>query len=485
MCGDDVIDPSEFLNRLLGGDSLVTALVISTPMDAMIDYSAVDDNKVRNPDTRLKDLEGKDYATDPSTVIVESFNGLSYGQAWLNIDGADDEIAPGMAGEWADISSAVVSAVQNFRLDLAALEGKEDRWAGATHDAAMANLDASYKEPEMAGTGAGTMSILVDAFSRTIAATRANIVGNRENYLTDLANWPEHRDRIQHEYGTFAQKVMREAYAPNITAISQNNPVFTAGAEQQVDPSAAFGAPTGGPSAGGGGFGGGAGSFGRGGGGVPGFGGTSVGPPDFRGLTDLARKPTMPATPDVSKAPITGPTSPTGPAGIGNAAKDAASQAANAAKQAAGAAGSALKPPGGMPPEGVLGLGPKGLEAPLNKAGGAAGAGGGGAGPKGGAGVPRGMSPLASANSPLTAARGMAMPGAAVSGAGLGSGAGMPPPMPPPGGGQRGGGEEKDHKVLKALRRKQYGEAVVGENEAIVPVVGESEEPQPAGSERT
>ncbi|MCV7170345.1 hypothetical protein H7I41_10510, partial [Mycobacterium manitobense] len=360
--------------------------------DHWLENRKIADIQARNPNTRLPELDGRDYAKDPSTVAVEDFNGISYEQAWQNISGADADVAPSFTGKWQEISSAIVSAVQDFRLDLASLEGREDRWAGVTHDAALANLESSFVEPQAAGSGAGAMSIVVDAFSRTIMATRENIVNNRENYFSDLSHFPEHKDQIEREYATFAQKVMKEAYAPNIVGIAKNHPAFTTGAQPGVGPVPV--GPTGTDSRGGGPvppLGGGAGggpSGGPSGGGVGGLGGPSLGS-SLAGLgprPDLGGMPKSPVPPGVPGAPSTPAGAAGGPGALGNAAKDAAGQAANAVKQAGDAA--KTSPMSARPPEGVLGLGPKGVGGSPEKAGGGAGAaagagGGAGTGPRG------------------------------------------------------------------------------------------------------
>lgn len=55
--------------------------------------------------------------------------------------------------------------------------------------------------------------------------------------------------------------------------------------------------------------------------------------------------------------------------------------------------------------------------------------------------------------------------------------------MPPPVAGQRGDSNNKGHQTMKALRRKKTGEQVMGTADAVVPVVGETEKPQPAQPE--
>jgi hypothetical protein len=62
----------------------------------------------------------------------------------------------------------------------------------------------------------------------------------------------------------------------------------------------------------------------------------------------------------------------------------------------------------------------------------------------------------------------LGVPGGQAGGpAGSGSGA------PPPGGGGQRGPTGKDHKANKALRRKRNGELLIGEPDAVVPVIGD------------
>jgi hypothetical protein len=166
-----------------------------------------------------------------------------------------------------------------------------------------------------------------------------------------------------------------------------------------------------------------------------------------------------------------------GLSGLADSAKSLASNpggggaqgsAADALKQAMNAAG---KGPGGAP-EGLAGLGakgPKGMSGPTaSPTGGAGGRAGVGPSVSGLAGVP-----VAATNKEL-ALSGSAPPGAnAATGApaGGGSGAGSP------GGGGAGAGQrgqnEKEHKANKALRTKANGELVIGEVDAVVPVIGD------------
>jgi hypothetical protein len=126
------------------------------------------------------------------------------------------------------------------------------------------------------------------------------------------------------------------------------------------------------------------------------------------------------------------------------------------------------------------GAAPKDLDA-LGKPGTGGGHGGGG----GGAGLgSQGRDTLSPPGAPVAAAtKGTDVPGSAVERPGAPQGAGGSPGGSPPGGGgggQRGPGG-KEHKPSKALRRKKNGELVLGEVDAVVPVIGDDgpEEAEP------
>ncbi|KRQ27783.1 hypothetical protein BKG79_15645 [Mycobacteroides chelonae] len=145
----------------------------------------------------------------------------------------------------------------------------------------------------------------------------------------------------------------------------------------------------------------------------------------------------------------------------------------NAAQQALGSALNGNK--GGLP-EGVLGLGSKGVNG-VAKPGGFAGGGGAGKGGGIGAGVAK---ELPTAN-PATRMAAGTKPDAAVSRAGLSNaGAAGAPGSGAPAAGQRGAaGGDKIHKASKALHHNKHG--IFNEAEAVVQVVGaEPEETTPA-----
>ncbi|MEE6178378.1 hypothetical protein [Mycobacterium sp. 050134] len=147
------------------------------------------------------------------------------------------------------------------------------------------------------------------------------------------------------------------------------------------------------------------------------------------------------------------------------------------------ALGAAQGHPSGMPGSGAPGFAPKDLDA-LGKPGGGAGHGAGGGAGLGSQGRdtlgPAGAPVAAAAKAPQAPEGALARPGGAPLGA---AGAGGAPPGGG-GGGQRGPGG-KEHKANKALRRVKNGELVLGDVDAVVPVIGddgpeEAEPPQRA-----
>ncbi len=169
--------------------------------------------------------------------------------------------------------------------------------------------------------------------------------------------------------------------------------------------------------------------------------------------------------------------------GLTNPATSALSPATDAVKQALGSANQAGGAPGGLPgglpkaPSGLGGNGPDALNGGAPGTGGPHGGGGGG-----GAGIgPRGLdiakplgAPIAAVSN-ATGAAGLPV-GASPAGAGSSAGGG---PAGGGGGGQRGP-NGKEHKSNKALRRTSNGELIMGDVDAVVPVIGDDgQEPEP------
>nr|WP_090278873.1 hypothetical protein [Mycolicibacterium komanii]CRL74533.1 hypothetical protein CPGR_03709 [Mycolicibacterium komanii] len=276
-------------------------------------------------------------------------------------------------------------------------------------------------------------------------------------------------------------------YNPTVQAVTENFPNLPAA------PNMEFKTPSGGPT-GGGGTGGG----GGGGGGGPGLGGPTagtppIGTPKFK-TPDLSKNPAIPGVdeyePGQGTTPITDPQ--VVPPGLSQGLKpalDAATKAATsgidaatkAAQQAAQAAGKGQGQKA-IPSlrEGALGIG--------DKPGAGKGVGAGGAGI--GKGGPATNQPAARLSSqptiPASGAR-PAVPAAANTGMGAAGGPGM---GGAPAAGQRGQ-DGKEHKANKALKNRKNGADIVGDADAVVPVLGESAPPaedaqqEPAPRRRT
>lgn len=291
-----------------------------------------------------------------------------------------------------------------------------------------------------------------------------------------------------------AVQLFRDTYNPTVQAVTANFPNLP------TPPNLKYG-PTGpGPSGGGGTGGGGGGTGGAGGGGTGGggskFGTPPIGTSNFKtpdtgknkafsdyqlGTGDSKDPGKTPIDPTQTSLPSTDPTqTPAQSLKSGldaatqglNSGLGAATQAAQQAAQAAqGAAGAAQKPISPSLREGALGLGDKPGAA---KGAGGSGVGGGGAG---------GREPLARPSSqPAASASAGARPSvpaaASSAAAGMGSGMGAPGAGGGPAAGQRGG-EAKEHKGNKALRTRKNGSDIVGDTDAVVPVLG-GDSPPPA-----
>jgi len=421
--------------------------------DPKPDFSHVDKkDDIEKAQTRLKELEGNGYKKDPANVIVEDFSGETFDSVFEKMkDAFKPYSAMHETGAWGDVRNAIVEAIQNFKIALGALEQDGQAWKGKTHDAALQNLETSYPEPTTAADGAGVQGILEDAFIRTIVATQNNIVSNKSRYDDALRDFPEQQGNIKEQYRNFAYTVLTDVYRPGIVEIGKDNPAFTAGVKLDVGPNGP--GPTG------------PGPFGPGSTGPGSFGGGDLpSPPSTPKLPEFDPTKNLPKTPDTPDLPTTPPGTPTLPQSLGQVPDTGSPATPGGAPSPTGATG--------QPPEGVLGLGPKGLGgAPKGvgaKGGGAGGKAGGGAGAK----LPRGLAPGKATATPAAAIRTPAAGGAAAGLAGMGTpGAGAPAA----GAGGRDG--NKAYAVNKALRRKKTGQLIAGEAEAVVPVVGAPEKP--------
>jgi hypothetical protein len=360
------------------------------------------------------------------------------------------------AQDWQTLQDRVVESRDAFRHWLEGTASDPGGWRGSTATAIVEKATQSLTKLDELASAASVMGIVTQAFAGAITGTRDLIAGREQEYLDQVVNCsqgstPETRRDKENELNVFAQQVIRDLYNPTIEDIGGKHPTLSAAV-----PTA--GIPGGGPGSAGlgrGGGGGGAGGIKPGGLGtpaLPGLGGPG-GPTDP--AADQQGPPTMP-----SGSPQGGG-DPAG--GAGDAAKNAAGQAGNAASQAMGKAGQ--QNPAGRLPEGVLGLGPKGLKGAVKTggAGGARGAGGAGAAQTRGPATKPGaqLAPTSKAVTSVPTSR------AGVSSTGAAGGAGTPAA------GHRGGAAGKEHKVNKALRHAKHGQEVVGDAEAVLPVIGD------------
>ncbi|MCV7283250.1 hypothetical protein H7J88_26795 [Mycolicibacterium flavescens] len=281
-----------------------------------------------------------------------------------------------------------------------------------------------------------------------------------------------------------AVALFNHTYNPAVQAVAEDFPNLPPA------PNMEYGKPSGSPGGGGPGAGGG-GGFGGGGGGLggPKSGTPPIGTPNFK-TPDLGKTPALAGIDEQGRSPITTPQAV--PPGLSQGLKpalDAATKGATsgidaatkAAQQAAQAAGKGLGK-NAVPKmrEGALGLGDK----PAAGKGGGTGAGGAGLG-KGGPGVQQPAARLSS--QPTTPASGIRPTVPAASAAGMGA-MGGPGMGGAPAAGQRGQ-DGKEHKPNKALKNRKNGSDIVGDTDAVVPVLGDSapaedNEPTPAPPRR-
>ncbi len=423
-------------------------------------------------DTRVDDLEGRDYDRTFS-MPDDHFGQTTFDEVYGRMITAFDPIVLFDPKGWDDVGWAINEARTNFQLALIELDGTVDAaWKGETYRALKGNLDDSIVELEKVEKVAPVIGTLVEAFANTISTTKENIVKEKSAYDNDLALFPENRDEVENDYDDYAKIVMQEVYKPNIDLIAKNMPVFTAGDPSEVGEDTGLDDdnwPGGGDSGGFDGLG------------SPDGLGLKTGPeiPDLGGATVPDPTDTMPALPSF---PIANPSGLNTPTDAVRAASDAARNglgaATDAAKQAADSAHKAFDSGLDGPPEGVLGLGPKGLgDSPP----------GGGAGGRTGAGAGTRLPRSFADGRPTGAATTSATRLPSVAGSVPGAGPGMmgPPGAGAPAGAPRGGDNGNGHQVLKALRRKKNGQHVAGEADAVVPVLGAREKPARPNADQT
>lgn len=413
----------------------------------------------------LNDMPGG-HPLKPLNVAPGSFTTVSFQDVWDHMHPAGEDVTSGHAGKWEDAANLMLQAVNNYQTFLHAIAQSDNNLVGNTAEAAIANINSSFAQIDGAAKAAQAMVHLAPAFGTTIGNVVREVVNRKGDYDDDMNSWPDHRDEIKRGYDTLAQAVMAD-YASNIGQIATRNPDMTGGKATPEHPGTPVPANT--PTNFGGGSGGG------GGGGLTGSG---SGTPTFKAPTkttsaldpaSLSQTPQATPQSSVPELPTDALTDAAG------AAQDAAGQATDAAKQALDQALSAMNPPPSPAlPEGVLGLGPNGLNGAGAKGTGTGGGvkGGGSGGGNGGRSAP--LARNAGLSTAATTSGSAATPAAR---AGLSSGAGGAPGAGAPAAGHRGNGADGTvHKANKALRRRKNGEEVMGDAGAVVAVVGADSE---------
>lgn len=404
-------------------------------------------------------------ATNPdahasSPVPADGIN--TFQAAHDKMHAAPQDIAPNHSPEWQLGSHALQGAHENFQKYFGGQKGS-DGWRGVTGDAIRNNALESLAVTAQLAAAAGRMGLIVDMFSQAISRTREYFNGpNWQAFEDTVINGPAgDPGNVKEIFDGMAAQFLTTVYRPLIDQVNDNHPDVTGVMPPPIGSPAEVpgGARSGGARSGSAGV----------------FSPAGLGSPALPNDADPAS-----ATP--SGTPPVGP-SPGGSnagQGLGDAAQKGTQAAQNAAGQAANAAQEALgnKPDGARTaaarlPEGVLGLGPKGLTGATKGGGGAHGAGG-----------------AADARPPLTKpvdAR-MVPPSkqpVATPAARAGVGSTGAPGAGAPAAGHRSGGADKVHKVSKALYQQKHGEEVVGETEAVIPVIGEVSDPTPSGKRRS
>lgn len=446
--------------------------------------------------------------------FMEAFGEKKFEHIWPQVEGIKKDAAPSSIDEaWRSIGEQLHTSALNFETTLKTLEQSGD-WEGETIKAAFTNAINSISEPFYTGTAALRGAELVHKFREVLSYVYDYLVRDPlgefpdmwQRYEFDLNNiWqsmegapgqqeagyiqttPAQQEQIKKYYDEYMQMIMRDSYKPSIEAIYNNYPQYVQSTEP-AQPITIPGLPekpgkpshegTGDPSIGdGGGTPPGGGGFQK-----PNLGGGKPSIPKPPSLEDILKQNKLPgdidkpgqsdkpgqndqlrpSLTDPSKALDNGLTS-----GLTNAANQAMGAATQAASQAAKGSPSGL--PKGLGPKPKL---PEGA-LQLGKGGTGAGAGGGRGGGASPGGVSSRLPGLPAAATQAVEAAGLSKAGTAAASPAMGA------PGTPGAGHGGGGGQQqgKEHKVIKALRRRQNGTDIAGEADAVVPVIGGDQGP--------
>lgn len=304
---------------------------------------------------------------------------------------------------------------------------------------------------------------------------------NDDGYVT-AADALKELDQIKRSITDYqkAVQLFRDTYNPTVATVTANFP------QLPPPPDMTFGQQGPGQNNTG------TGPYNTTGGGPPSAGGggkPAISPTDFgknKAIPDLGKdigkaldtgdnKPIDPSQTDLPDTPTTSDPTQTAAQAL-DPALNAATQAlqsglgaaTQAAQQAAQGAAGAAKP---ALPEGALGLGPK-PEDPKGVGGAGKGAAAGG-----GAGAHQAAARLSSQPGASVTGAKATMPAAASSAMGPGMGSPGMGGGGAPGAGGKGASEGKEHKGNKALRTRKNGADIIGDNDAVVPVLGGEQAP--------
>jgi hypothetical protein len=232
---NDAIDQTGSTNTGVVTDWLVQHGFDTSNIPPVGDWSPdVNDGDIHGPDTQTSDLDKFGGTKDPTFVAIEDFRGWSFDEIHVAFEHADDDIAPGYALSWRNISNSIGTEVDTFRQALAQQDAL-DEWKGKTHDAAMANVNQSFIEPMTIAEGGYALGLITDAFSRAIASAKHYLNTAAASYDVDLKRWPNHADVIRGDFNSYAQAVLSKVYVPTIQDVAARNPGFTSGQQPHLD----------------------------------------------------------------------------------------------------------------------------------------------------------------------------------------------------------------------------------------------------------
>jgi len=415
------------------------------------------------------------YAKDPLMPPYDAVATIE--QAYSQISGADPNA--GVSPAWSNVSKSIADTAENLQNDLNKLLASSDLWLGAAANAFHHSIREALPILGTLSAITQALSVLSQGFSDNITTTKNDIVTSYGNYQYDLVYYPEMQSTIKTQYDGYAQAVMT-TYNQNVQNVANGYPSMVTAPTPHVGGTTGVHTPGGNSPV------------------ITQPGGSPVitgpgGSPAITGLSPSGSGAQTPSPTQSSGTPATMPTSAAAspaassamdPSSLANTASQAAQGLASPLQQSLGqlasTAGQGAKPPLGGPGGAASKL-PPGKLADSLKPGAGGGKVGGGAGARGPVARPAGAPSSSGGMAGRTVAAGSraglsAVPGAAGAGA---------PAAGAPGRGQHGGAQGGAHQPNKVLRRKKNGEEIIGDAQAVVPVLGEPAHPEAAKPDAT